>query len=54
MTHYKVIKPEKLKICPNGFHSNGHPDCYCGTKGWVDDEWVKNNSEQHYSIGFKK
>ena len=23
---------DKQKICPNGFHSNGHPDCTCGEK----------------------
>lgn len=26
------MQSEKVKICPNGNHSNGNPDCHCGEK----------------------
>lgn len=37
---------EKLKICPNGFHSNGNPDCHCGEK----EGWVKRFEEKFGSL----
>lgn len=34
----------KQKVCPNGCHSNGNPDCHCGEKFVEENNWEENKN----------